>query len=757
MTTPRSRPRVKMQAVPKFPADVIAGDGIAIEKTGATFTFSVAPNYAPSFDVPFEAGEILVADGTNSVSTIAKSSTAGQVLRVIGDGSYQWGALNLADGDAVAGVLPATNGGVGTGTSGYVLTGNGPGVPSTYQGFVQAGTDPLTRTWQEKARDNLSAKDFCACDGVTDDYAAFVKLAARASTLGADIVVPGGCKILLPITGSRTAITLYRVRVRGAGAVTRHDAGSVDMGSWFLITGTNDSPFATDLGGGIIGMTFMWPEQDDPTTPIAYPAAIRANSGFGITASSIEDNIFVNAYVAIDLGTGAGYTYVHKNKISALLAGITASTSAAETWIIDNNFSFAWGYNFYNELSELANWIARVQGHAVGVKLTGAQTDAWTISRNVFFGLKYGIHGDRTGSDGYYWGTINDNGFDACLNGIRFENRFRPAIVTITGNQFLNSAYGGASDYHIVINNSTVTTESTLSIAANNFAGSVGGHVSLAFTSGMPVTVAMTGNEFNTPGMAGGGGTFNSVLLNGNGINLTFTGNSIDGRAATTTRGISVTLASSVTVTGNTLKGLTTGIDVSGTLGSNLVVVGNNAVNVPTPVSIGGTVSGSRRLAPNSWTGNAPIVLAQSAVQVSHTGNTNETVLATITIPAGSIGPNGRVEIAPTNGNNSSGNSKTYRVRVGTSGAGTGGTQIWAASNTTNTVHNAVMGFANRNGTNSQVATVSPASATGLSGGTLTTLSLDTTAAIDVAFTGQLANAGDSVTIEAYAVILYPG
>ena len=150
-------------------------------------------------------------------------------------------------------------------------------------------------------------------------------------------------------------------------------------------------------------------------------------------------------------------------------------------------------------------------------------------------------------------------------------------------------------------------------------------------------------------------------------------------------------------------------------------------------------------------------VLEQSGVQVSHTGGTPEFVLATVTIPADAIGPNGRVEIWPTFSNNNSGNSKTYRVRFGASGAGTGGTQIWTSSNTTNTVHNAIMGFANRNSASSQILTVSPASATGLSGGTLTTAAINTAADTEIVFTGQLANSGDTVSLEAYRVIIFYG
>ena len=42
---------------------------------------------------------------------------------------------------------------------------------------------------------------------------------------------------------------------------------------------------------------------------------------------------------------------------------------------------------------------------------------------------------------------------------------------------------------------------------------------------------------------------------------------------------------------------------------------------------------------------NAPIILAQSAVAVSKTGDTNEATLASITIPAGAMGANGSLRL----------------------------------------------------------------------------------------------------------------
>lgn len=55
---------------------------------------------------------ILQGNGTSAFTAISNSSTVGQVLRVTGASTYAWGALDLADADAVTGVLPFANGGM---------------------------------------------------------------------------------------------------------------------------------------------------------------------------------------------------------------------------------------------------------------------------------------------------------------------------------------------------------------------------------------------------------------------------------------------------------------------------------------------------------------------------------------------------------------------------------------------------------------------------------------------------------------------
>lgn len=56
---------------------------------------------------------LLQGNGTSAVTAITNSSAVGATLRVTGASTYAWGALDLADGDAITGTLPVANGGTG--------------------------------------------------------------------------------------------------------------------------------------------------------------------------------------------------------------------------------------------------------------------------------------------------------------------------------------------------------------------------------------------------------------------------------------------------------------------------------------------------------------------------------------------------------------------------------------------------------------------------------------------------------------------
>lgn len=154
----------------------------------------------------------------------------------------------------------------------------------------------------------------------------------------------------------------------------------------------------------------------------------------------------------------------------------------------------------------------------------------------------------------------------------------------------------------------------------------------------------------------------------------------------------------------------------------------------------------------------AGTLLAQSAVAVPHTGDTNEAVLATIAVPANAIGRNGIVRIAVTWSYTNSANTKTCRIRFGASGSGTGGTPVTQAAVTTTVLFRTLVDVANVAATNVQKVTptlVTSVNIFGSASGGVTPAAIDTTAATEINITGQLASAAETITLEAYQVLLY--
>lgn len=141
-------------------------------------------------------------------------------------------------------------------------------------------------------------------------------------------------------------------------------------------------------------------------------------------------------------------------------------------------------------------------------------------------------------------------------------------------------------------------------------------------------------------------------------------------------------------------------------------------------------------------------VLAKSGVAVSHTGNTTETTLATIAVPAGALGPNGQVEVEVLFSFTNSANVKTMFVRLGGSLAG-------SQTATTSASFQGKSRIANRNSASSQVATGTLWMITATPA--VNTLTINTANAANITITGQLANAGETITLESYLVRLTYG
>ena len=140
-------------------------------------------------------------------------------------------------------------------------------------------------------------------------------------------------------------------------------------------------------------------------------------------------------------------------------------------------------------------------------------------------------------------------------------------------------------------------------------------------------------------------------------------------------------------------------------------------------------------------------VLAQSSVAVPHTGDTIETTLASVVIPAGAMGPNGRVRITSLWSGTNSANNKTMRHKIG-------GVNYFAQNLTTQQSWRHETEIGNRNAANSQAGNGN--NSWGAAGQATITSAIDTSSAVTVLLTGQLANAAETVSLEGYRVeVLY--
>jgi hypothetical protein len=137
---------------------------------------------------------------------------------------------------------------------------------------------------------------------------------------------------------------------------------------------------------------------------------------------------------------------------------------------------------------------------------------------------------------------------------------------------------------------------------------------------------------------------------------------------------------------------------------------------------------------------NSPFV-SFGAGAISHTGDTAEYTFASVTIPGGTLGPNGVLRVNPIWSITGSTNAKTLRVRLG----GTAfSAQAIAAASTINTA--TVTLIANVGNQANQVGAGS------VNAGTVAVVraTLDTSQDLVLLLTGQLASSGETVTLEGF-------
>jgi len=199
------------------------------------------------------------------------------------------------------------------------------------------------------------------------------------------------------------------------------------------------------------------------------------------------------------------------------------------------------------------------------------------------------------------------------------------------------------------------------------------------------------------------------------------------------------------------------GLGTMATQAAGAVAITGGSVTGITDLAIadGGTAASTARGAAANLA--VPRVIYHSAVAVPLTGSTSETLMATIPVAAGEMGPNGFVEIDVLWSCTNNANGKTIRARLATSGSGLTGTLVDSGTPTSVAAQRRLILVSNRNSASSQVS-----GSTGQAGGTgsisaPSTAAIDTSAASEIGITGQLTNSGDTLTLERVVARLYYG
>lgn len=140
-------------------------------------------------------------------------------------------------------------------------------------------------------------------------------------------------------------------------------------------------------------------------------------------------------------------------------------------------------------------------------------------------------------------------------------------------------------------------------------------------------------------------------------------------------------------------------------------------------------------------------VLAASCPNVSAPADTSEDTLATITVPANTMGINGQMRVSHVSNSTNSAGTKTYRVHY----SGAAGTVIFSQAMTTQVAGGGIAIIGNTGAANSQLwgATGQINVATGANSGSS---AVDTTASTTLVITGQKSSAGDAATLVCYTV-----
>lgn len=216
---------------------------------------------------------LLQGNGTSAFTAVMNSTTVGQILRVTGSNAYGFGALDLADTDAVTGTLPVGNGGTG-------ITSLGSGV-ATWLGTPSSA--------------NLAT-------AMTDETGSGLLVFATSPVFTTDITLPNSAS---PTTGSVAKVAFDTdAWAASRGAVQVHDGTA----NTFVVAAlASDVPANGQVPTWNTGGTVTW-ETPSGGTPGNNSALFTA------TADAANDHVASDTSI---IGSGVGSKTTPANYFAA--------------------------------------------------------------------------------------------------------------------------------------------------------------------------------------------------------------------------------------------------------------------------------------------------------------------------------------------------------------------------------------------------------------------------------------------------------